>query len=123
MAAPHKLTTSKVAELTKKMRELPSLEPVEALSRAKAIKSMTRDILALRKRGYTYTAIRDFFTSEGVEIKETTLRTYVMSAKRKPAQTVKQESTQQSVDVVPIRPSTLPAPLSFKGVRTSTEAR
>lgn len=124
MPASHKLTTSKVAELTKKMRELPSLEPVKALSTAKAVKSMNRDISALRKRGYTYAAIRDFLAGEGVEIKETTLRTYMVNAKRKSTKIIGQEGApRQSIDVAPIRPSIAKVPIGFKNVHAKIEAR
>lgn len=63
------------------MQKMPEVKPEERnLSNQEAVAQLHEDITALRGKGYTWEAIAQFMSEQGVEIKAATLKSYARRA-------------------------------------------
>jgi len=77
-------TTEQIEQIAEKLRALPAVEkPRKQMSKQEAIKALSKEIIALQKRGYTLEQVAEILRSEGVEITTATLRNYMQRAKDK----------------------------------------
>ncbi len=78
------LTPEKLNEICAALRKLPPLEPSQRLlDRRGAVGRLRKPILTAQRRGYTLAQIADMLTSEGLDIKASTLRVYLRQVRRR----------------------------------------
>lgn len=78
------LTKHEISDLSLYLQQLPDINEVRQHSAQETIKALSKDILALQKRGYTLTQISNALKAGGLTIATPTLKSYVQRA-RKPA--------------------------------------
>jgi len=78
------LTKQEIGDLSLYLQQLPDINDVRQHSAQESVKALTKDILALQKRGYTLSQISEALKAGGLTIATPTLKSYVQRA-RKPA--------------------------------------
>jgi hypothetical protein len=78
------LTKQEIGDLSLYLQQLPDINDVRQHSSQETVKALSKDILALQKRGYTLSQISDALKAGGLTIATPTLKSYVQRA-RKPA--------------------------------------
>jgi len=78
------LTKQEIGDLSLYLQQLPDINDVRQHSAQETVKALSKDILALQKRGYTLIQISDALKAGGLTIATQTLKSYVQRA-RKPA--------------------------------------
>ncbi|AMM18738.1 protein mobC (plasmid) [Burkholderia sp. PAMC 28687] len=77
-----KLTTEKIEAIATKLRELPAIEKKKPeFSKQEAVKLLSKEIVAMQKRGYTLLQISEALRGEGLNIATPTLKTYLQKAR------------------------------------------
>jgi hypothetical protein len=77
-----KLTTEKIEAIAAKLRELPAIEKKKPeFSKQEAVKLLSKEIVAMQKRGYTLVQISEALRGEGLSIATPTLKTYLQKAR------------------------------------------
>ncbi|OTP70407.1 protein mobC [Caballeronia sordidicola] len=77
-----KLTPEKIETIAAKLRELPPIEkPKPEFSKQEAVKLLSKEIVAMQKRGYTLVQISEALRGEGLNIATPTLKTYLQKAR------------------------------------------
>jgi hypothetical protein len=77
-----KLTTEKIEAIAAKLRELPAIEKKKPeFSKQEAVKLLSKEIVAMQKRGYTLLQISEALRGEGLSIATPTLKTYLQKAR------------------------------------------
>lgn len=109
-------TTEHIEGIAAKLREMPPVEKKkQQRSKQEAIKMLSKEINALKKRGYTLDQIAETLRGEGLDIKAPTLKSYLQRAKGK---AVKKAPANASADT----PSTLTVNASADAGAASTAA-
>lgn len=77
-----KFKVEKIQEVAGKLDALPRIEkaPTE-LSKQDTIKALAKNIESLQKRGYTLQQVGDILRAEGINVANTTLKSYLLKAK------------------------------------------
>jgi len=78
------LTKQEIGDLALYLQQLPDISEVRQHSAQETVKALSKDILALQKRGYTLSQISDALKAGGLTIATPTLKSYVQRA-RQPA--------------------------------------
>lgn len=78
------LTKHEIGDLSLYLQQLPDINDVRQHSAQETVKALSKDILALQKRGYTLSQISDALKAGGLTIATPTLKSYVQRA-RKPS--------------------------------------
>ncbi len=78
------LTKQEIGDLSLYLQQLPDINDVRQHSSQETVKALSKDILALQKRGYTLSQISNALKAGGLTIATPTLKSYVQRA-RKPA--------------------------------------
>ncbi len=77
-----KYTSEKIEALAAKLKNMPAVpKPSKELTKKEAIQALSREIIAMQKRGYTLDSIAEVLKSEGLTIAPRTLRSYMQNAK------------------------------------------
>jgi methionine synthase II (cobalamin-independent) len=77
-----KLTPENIEAIAAKLRELPPIEkPKPEFSKQEAVKLLSKEIVAMQKRGYTLVQISEALRGEGLSIATPTLKTYLQKAR------------------------------------------
>lgn len=77
-----KITTETLNKIAKTLNDMPAV-PVEKLEHTKpqAIQKLSKEISAMQKRGYGLEQIAEILTKEGLQVKASTLKSYLQRAK------------------------------------------
>ena len=78
------LTKQEIGDLSLYLQQLPDINDVRQHSAQESVMALTKDILALQKRGYTLSQISEALKAGGLMIATPTLKSYLQRA-RKPA--------------------------------------
>jgi len=78
------LSKQEIGDLALYLQQLPDINEVRKHSAQETVKALSKDILALQKRGYTLSQISDALKAGGLTIATPTLKSYVQRV-RKPA--------------------------------------
>lgn len=112
-----KYAPEKIEALSAKLKSMPAVpKPPKELTKKEAIQALSREIIAMQKRGYTLESIAEVLKSEGLSIAPRTLRSYMQDAKPAGKKRAKPQSDQASAKPVqadtPITPgaSFMPKP-------------
>ena len=77
-----KFNVEKIQEVAKKLDAMPRIEKApKELSKQETIKALAKNIESLQKRGYGLEQIGEILRAEGIEVANTTLKSYLMKAK------------------------------------------
>lgn len=77
-----KLTPEKIEAIAAKLRELPAIEKKKPeFTKQEAVKLLSKEIVAMQKRGYTLVQISEALRGEGLSIATPTLKTYLQKAR------------------------------------------
>ncbi|AMM18772.1 protein mobC (plasmid) [Burkholderia sp. PAMC 28687] len=77
-----KITPEKIEAIAAKLRELPPIEkPKPEFSKQEAVKLLSKEIVAMQKRGYTLLQISEALRDEGLSLSTPTLKTYLQKAR------------------------------------------
>lgn len=80
-------TKEKLEGIAARLAALPAKEaPPRELSKKEAVSFLRKEIDALRKRGYSLEHIGEALRGEGLEIGDSTLKSYLKKAQRKPTE-------------------------------------
>jgi hypothetical protein len=80
-----KITKQQIDGIALKLRALPEVEKDKlTVSKKDAVKSLSKEITILRKKGYSFEQIAEFLHGEGLDIGTTTLKNYLQKATKKP---------------------------------------
>lgn len=109
-SATDRYTVEHIERIAKKLREIPAA-PKEAQDRSKqeAIKMLSREIHALKDRGYTFEQIADTLRGENLEIATPTLKSYLQRAKQRKAARKQQQPDRTAAQDLK-QPDTPPPP-------------
>ena len=76
------LTKQEIGDLSLYLQQLPDINDVRQHSAQETVKALSKDILALQKRGYTLIQISDALKAGGLTIATPTLKSYVQRARK-----------------------------------------
>ena len=77
-----KYTIEQIEAVRSKFRELPPVEKKkQEFGKSDVVKMLAKEIVVLRKRGYTLEQISDYFKGEGMDIGTPSLKSYLQRAK------------------------------------------
>ena len=77
-----KYTIEQIEAVRSKFRELPPAEKKkQEFGKSDVVKMLAKEIVVLRKRGYTLEQISDYFKGEGMDIGTPSLKSYLQRAK------------------------------------------
>ncbi len=93
------LTKQEIGDLSLYLQQLPDINDVRQHSAQETVKALSKDILALQKRGYTLSQISDALKAGGLTIATPTLKSYVQRA-RQPANKKSKPRTIQPINDV-----------------------
>lgn len=92
-----KFNIEKIQEVAKKLDAMPRLEKApKELSKQETVKALSKNIESLQKRGYGLEQIGDILRAEGIEVANTTLKSYLLKAKPATKKTEKAADTGSS---------------------------
>ncbi|MBD3816325.1 MAG: protein mobC [Halothiobacillus sp.] len=78
-----KYTTEQLEAIAAKLREMPPVEKKkQAHSKQEAVRILSKEIMALQRRGYTLDQISETLRGEGLSIATPTLKSYLQRAKQ-----------------------------------------
>lgn len=75
------LTTEQIEAIAAKLREIPPADKNREPSKQEAVRMLSKEIVALQKRGYTLQQIAETLRGEGLSIATPTLKSYMQRAK------------------------------------------
>jgi len=76
-----KYTDAHISEILEKMRALPKIEIIKSHSKQETVNILKKEIVDLKKRGYTLELISESLTGIGFEISTPTLKNYLQRSK------------------------------------------
>ncbi|MBA6105291.1 hypothetical protein [Pseudomonas monteilii] len=77
-----KITIETIENLQKSLKDLPVVEDKKReVSKPEAVKMLAADVAEMQKKGYTIEMIAEILTNSGLEIKPSTLKSYLTRAK------------------------------------------
>ena len=77
-----KFNVDKIQAVAKKLDAMPRIEKAaKELSKQDTIKALSKHIESMQKRGYSLEQIGDILRAEGIEVANTTLKSYLLKAK------------------------------------------
>ncbi|WP_297577513.1 hypothetical protein [uncultured Deefgea sp.] len=79
MEARMKYSREKLTEISETLNAMPTFEKQTDYNKKDAVRMLAKDIEKLRKRGYSFEAIAEKLSQEGLTITTTTLRSYLQS--------------------------------------------
>ena len=81
MRTQKKYSQDTVEAIASKLREMPVIEKKKEYSRKETIKVLSKDIAALQKKGYSLEQISETLRGEGLDISNSTLKSYLQEVK------------------------------------------
>jgi methionine synthase II (cobalamin-independent) len=85
-----KITKQQIDDIALKLRALPEVEKgKQTVSKKDAVKSLSKEITILRKKGYSFEQIAEYLHGEGLDIGTTTLKNYLQKAAKKTKPVIK----------------------------------
>lgn len=90
MAERVHVDASAVEAVRQALRDAPPVQPAQ-MTRRQAVEAMRREVVALRKRGYSWEKVAQLMSDAGIVISAATLKSY-MRPPRKTAQPQPQQS-------------------------------
>lgn len=77
-----KFTAEELDSIAKKLREMPPVEKKKIVNtKQEAVKMLAKEILAMKKRGYSLDQISETLRGEGIAVATPTLKNYLQRAK------------------------------------------
>ena len=77
-----KFNIEKIQAVAKKLDAMPRVEKApKELSKQETIKALAKNIESMQKKGYTLEQIGEILRAEGIEVANTTLKSYLLKAK------------------------------------------
>ncbi|AXQ50979.1 hypothetical protein DZC31_30150 (plasmid) [Stenotrophomonas rhizophila] len=77
-----KITIETIENLQKSLKDLPVVEDKKReVSKPEAVKMLAADVAEMQKKGYTIEMIAEILTNSGLEMKPSTLKSYLTRAK------------------------------------------
>lgn len=108
-----KYTTEQLEAIAAKLRQMPAVEKKKPNhSKQDAVRVLSKEIVALQKRGYTLEQISETLRGEGLGIATPTLKSYLQRAKpeKKTASRAKAETTVEATRAGPAKATFVPKP-------------
>ncbi len=98
-------TTEQIEGIATKLREMPPVEKKKQQhSKQEAIRLLSKEINALKKRGYTMDHISEALRGEGFDIATPTLKSYLHRAKPKAVKKASAKALADTTATVPVNP-------------------
>lgn len=77
-----KFNIEKIQAVAKKLDAMPRVEKAaKELSKQETIKALVKNIESMQKKGYSLDQIGEILRAEGIEVANTTLKSYLLKAK------------------------------------------
>ena len=77
-----KFNVEKIQEVAKKLDAMPRIEKApKELSKQETIKALAKHIESMQKKGYSLEQIGEILRAEGIDVANTTLKSYLLKAK------------------------------------------
>lgn len=114
-----KYTTKQTEAIAAKLRNMPTVEKKQLLSKQEAVRVLAKEIASVQKRGYTLDQISEMLRGEGLDIATPTLKSYLQRAKPAPKKTQAKAPAGTQEDTPP-PPAAASRPVTSKATFTPT---